>query len=174
MAIDSARLAAADCETGYRGCAGLEDLTGPGRRQAGFTLVKALASAVALVVMATPPADADIGRESGDELLARCEPAMQLLGAADAGELTPEQRAAGLSCIAFVEGFIWGHAWSAWRDRADMYYCPPEEFSARDAVPTVVAYLRREPERRIQRAHLLVFAALSRAWPCTPPLSTAP
>jgi hypothetical protein len=117
---------------------------------------------------------ADIGRESGDELLARCEPALQLLDATAAPGVAPEQREAGLGCIAFVEGFVWGHAWSAWRERTDMYYCPPEGFGAREAVPVIVEYLRREEARRIQRAHLLVFAALSRAWPCTPPPSTAP
>lgn len=127
-----------------------------------------------LVLLGAAPVCADIGRESGDALLARCEPALQLLDAAAAPGLTPEQREAGLGCIAFVEGFIWGHAWSAWRERTDMYYCPPEGFGAGEAVPAVVAYLRQEPGRRIQRAHLLVFAALSRAWPCTPPPSTAP
>jgi hypothetical protein len=133
-----------------------------------------LLGGVAMLASAAAPAWADIGRESGDELLARCEPATRLLAPAGGAELTPEQRDAGLGCIAFVEGFIWGHAWSAWRDRADMYYCPPQQFSSREAVPAIVAYLRREEGRRVQRAHLLVFAALSHAWPCTPPLSTAP
>lgn len=108
---------------------------------------------------------ADIGRESGEALLARCEPALALL----AGEaLEGPQRESAVSCIAFLEGFIWGHGWSAWREDRDMYYCPPEGFSGRQAVPAVVDYLQREAHRRIQPAHLLVFAALSRTWPCTP------
>jgi len=133
-----------------------------------------LAGALALIASTVAgPLHADIGRESGDELLAQCEPALALLESADAA-LTQAQREAGLGCIAFVEGFIWGHAWSAWRERSDMYYCPPDGFGARQAVPAVVAYLRQEQERRVQRAHLLVFAALNRAFPCQAPLSTTP
>ena len=136
--------------------------------------MKALAGVLALLALAAAPANADIGRESGDELLARCEPALRMLDPAQADGLKPGQREAGASCIAFVEGFIWGHAWSAWRERSDMYYCPPAEFGSREAVPAVVAYLRKQEGRRIQRAHLLVFAALSHAWPCLPPPSSAP
>lgn len=135
--------------------------------------MKAFAGALALLALAAAPASADIGRESGDELLARCEPALRMLDPAQADGLEPGRRAAGASCIAFVEGFIWGHAWSAWRERSDMYYCPPAGFGSREAVPAVVAYLRKHESRRIQRAHLLVFAALSHAWPCLPP-SSAP
>lgn len=116
---------------------------------------------------------ASIGRESGDELLARCEPALQIIERGSEASLGPEQREAGISCIAFVDGFIWGHAWSAWRERTDMFYCPPEGFSARQGVPALVGYLREEQYRRIQRAHLLVFAAFNRAYPCVP-LPAAP
>lgn len=108
----------------------------------------------------------DIGRETGEELLERCEPALALLAGDEV--LEDAQRESAVSCIAFLEGFIWGHGWSAWREDQDMYYCPPEGFSGRQAVPAVVDYLRREAHRRIQPAHLLVFAALSRTWPCTP------
>lgn len=132
-------------------------------------MTRATGALLALLLAATAPARADMGRESGDELLARCEPALQILAATGAG-LPPDRREAGQSCIAFLDGFIWGHAWSAWRERTDMFYCPPQGFGAREAVPAVVAYLKQEPARRVQRAHLLVFAALNRAWPCTPPL----
>ena len=108
---------------------------------------------------------ASIGRESGDELLTRCEPALRIIETGGAG-LNAQQREAGISCIAFVDGFIWGHAWSAWRERSDMFYCPPEGFSAREGVPTLVNYLREKEHRRIQRGHLLVFAAFNRAFPC--------
>ncbi|HEY5930564.1 MAG TPA: Rap1a/Tai family immunity protein [Burkholderiales bacterium] len=109
---------------------------------------------------------APIGRESGEELLARCEPALQIIETGSDAGLSPEQREAAISCIAFVDGFIWGHAWSAWREQTDMFYCPPEGFSARQGVPALVKYLRVEQYRRIQRAHLLVFAAFNRAYPC--------
>lgn len=110
-----------------------------------------------------------IGRESGDELLARCEPALRIIEAGSGAELNAQQREAGIACIAFVDGFIWGHAWSAWRERSDMFYCPPEGFSAREGVPVLVNYLREEEHRRIQRGHLLLFAAFNRAFPCMPP-----
>ncbi|HEX7811511.1 MAG TPA: Rap1a/Tai family immunity protein [Burkholderiales bacterium] len=116
---------------------------------------------------------APIGRESGDELLARCEPALRLIEAGNAADLDPAQRDAGISCMAFVDGFIWGHSWSAWRERSDMFYCPPEGFSARQGVPALVEYLREHPHRRIQRAHLLIFAAFNHAFPCVP-LPAAP
>jgi hypothetical protein len=129
--------------------------------QAAPKLAVAATLAAALCAAAAP---LDIGKASGDELLALCEPALPLL---DAGKApAPDPGADAAACIAFVDGFIWGHAWSAWRDRVDMYYCPPEGFGAREGVPAVVKYLREEPGRRIQRAHLLVFAAFNRAWPC--------
>lgn len=112
------------------------------------------------------PAFAEIGKRSGEELLALCEPALLVLEAGGDAALDEKRRQSAASCLAFVDGFIWGHAWSAWRDRADMYYCPPENFSVREGVPAVVDYLRDEKERRVQRAHLLVFAAFNRAWPC--------
>lgn len=123
---------------------------------------------LALPVAATASPLASIGLESGDELLARCEPALQIMGTAGAKDLAAAQREAAVSCIAFVDGFIWGHAWSAWRERSDMFYCPPEGFSAREGVPALVKYLREKEHRRIQRAHLLVFAAFNHAFPCMP------
>jgi len=108
-----------------------------------------------------------LGKETGQRLLARCEPAQELLAGGTAS-LSRDRYADAMSCIGFVEGFIWGHGWAAWRERRDMYYCPPEAASAQDAVPVLVAYLRAHPERLDAPAHVLLFAALSNAWPCTP------
>ena len=129
-------------------------------------LLSALLLLVPIASAANPLPFGGLGKESGEELLARCEPALQIIETGSDAGLSPEQREAAISCIAFVDGFIWGHAWSAWRERADMFYCPPEGFSARQGVPALVTYLRVEQYRRIQRAHLLLFAAFNRAYPC--------
>jgi len=74
-------------------------------------------------------------------------------------------------CLAFVEGFLWGHGWAAWRASRDMYFCLPgaEEgtVSARDVIPAVVAYLKEHPQRLDQPAHLMLFTALSSTFPCS-------
>lgn len=117
---------------------------------------------------AEPLGPGGIGKESGEQLLARCEPALRMIEAGNDDGLSAGERTRATSCIGFVDGFIWGHAWSAWRERADMFYCPPEWFSAREGVPALVNYLRAHPERLIQRAHLLLFAAFNTAYPCQP------
>lgn len=127
------------------------------------------AIAVLAASLCAAAAPLEIGKSSGDELLALCEPALLLLDTGDESALDPARREDAAACIAFVDGFIWGHAWSAWRDRVDMYYCPPEGFGAHAGVPALVKYLREEKDRRLQRAHLLVFAAFNRAWPCPAP-----
>ena len=106
-----------------------------------------------------------LAREDGQRLLAACRHAEQVI----AGEqpVSADERADALLCIGFVEGFVWGHGWKTWRTGDDMYFCPPEGFGYRDAVPSVVTYLEEHPERHIQRAHLLVFSALSSKFPCT-------
>ncbi len=109
-----------------------------------------------------------IGRESGEQLLARCEPALRMIESGSDDGLSAAEGIEAMSCIGFVDGFIWGHAWSAWRERTDMFYCPPELFSAREGVPALVNYLRAHPDRLIQRAHLLLFAAFNSAYPCKP------
>ena len=109
-----------------------------------------------------------IGKESGEQLLARCEPALRMIESGSDAGLSAAEGIEATSCIGFVDGFIWGHAWSAWRERADMFYCPPEPFSAREGVPALVNYLRAHPDRLIQRAHLLLFAAFNSAYPCQP------
>jgi hypothetical protein len=121
-----------------------------------------------MATAAAPLGPGGIGKESGEQLLARCEPALRMIEAGSDAALSTAQRLEAESCIGFVDGFIWGHAWSAWRERADMFFCPPESFSAREGVPALVSYLRAHPERLIQRAHLLLFAAFNSAYPCQP------
>ena len=118
------------------------------------------------VAAAAPLGPGGIGRESGEQLLARCEPALRMIESGSDAALSAVESIEAISCIGFVDGFIWGHAWSAWRERTDMFYCPPELFSAREGVPALMNYLRAHPERLIQRAHLLLFAAFNSAYPC--------
>ena len=109
-----------------------------------------------------------IGKESGEQLLARCEPALRMIEAGSDADLSTAEHIRATSCFGFVDGFIWGHAWSAWRERTDMFYCPPELFSSREGVPALVNYLKAHPSRLIQRAHLVLFAAFSSTYPCQP------
>jgi hypothetical protein len=116
---------------------------------------------------AQEPGGADgLGKEDGARLLARCEPALRVVDLGGTADLDRDQYADAMSCIGFVDGFIWGHGWAAWREKADMWYCPPEHFSHRQAVPVLVAYLRDHPERSHDRAHLLTFLAFTHAYPC--------
>jgi hypothetical protein len=124
--------------------------------------------AIPLTAAAAPLGPGGIGKESGEQLLARCEPALRMIESGSDAGLSAAQSIEATSCIGFVDGFIWGHAWSAWRERTDMFYCPPELFSAREGVPALMNYLRAHPDRLIQRAHLLVFAAFNSAYPCKP------
>jgi hypothetical protein len=105
-----------------------------------------------------------LAREDGTRLLDTCRLATDLMGGA---ELDAAARADATLCIGFVEGFLWGHGWQAWRSGEDMYFCPPEGFGYHQAVPVVVGYLEAHPERLIQQAHLLLFSALSSSYPCT-------
>jgi hypothetical protein len=109
-----------------------------------------------------------IAKEPASRLLERCEFAQQVLETGRRGSLTKAQFALAQSCLAFVDGFIWGHGWAAWRANRDMYYCPPEGFSVAQAVPAVVEYFRAHPERLDSDSHVLIFAALSYAFPCQP------
>jgi hypothetical protein len=127
-------------------------------------LVAALACAPA--APATPAQS--IAKEPGSRLLERCEFARQVLETGKRGNVSKAQYSAAQTCIAFVDGFIWGHGWAVWRTNRDMYYCPPEEFSVAQAVPAVVQYLRAHPERLDTDSHVLIFAALSYAFPCQP------
>jgi hypothetical protein len=129
-------------------------------------LVAVLIMISSAATTADPLGPGGIGKESGEQLLARCEPALRMMEAGGDAGLSAAERIEAMSCIGFVDGFIWGHAWSAWRERTDMFFCPPESFSAREGVPTIVNYLRAHPDRLIQRAHLLLFAAFNSTYPC--------
>jgi len=112
-------------------------------------------------------ADPGMGKEPGSRLLERCRAAQQALAAeASATDKTSERTAQAQSCEAFLDGFIWGNAWASWRERRDMWFCLPEKFSARQAVPAVVDYLEAHPDRLDEDSHLLVFLALTAAYPC--------
>jgi len=121
-----------------------------------------------IATTADPLGPGGIAKESGEQLLARCEPALRMIEAGGDAGLSAAERIEAASCIGFVDGFIWGHAWSAWRERSDMFFCPPELFSAKQGVPALMSYLRAHPARLIQRAHLLLFAAFNSAYPCQP------
>lgn len=128
-----------------------------------------LLTSLPLAAADTTEAGLATGKDPGAVLLERCEPAVRLLDADSRLLLNDAEYADAQFCIGFVEGFIWGHGWAAWREGRDMYYCPPEGFSAREAVPVVVAYLRAHRDRLDADSHLLVFAALNDAYPCRPP-----
>lgn len=127
---------------------------------------------IALAAIAAPlpaaAAETSIGKAPGTELLQRCEPALRLVEARSRRLLTDAEYAQAQSCLGFVDGFVWGHGWAAWRERRDMYYCPPEELTAGQVVPVLVEYLRAHPDRLDASAHVLLFSALSNAYPCQP------
>ena len=119
----------------------------------------------AIFLGAKPLLAADgLAREDGDRLLTTCRFAIDVINGVD---LDPDARADAALCIGFIEGFSWGHGWKSWRTGEDMYFCPPQGFDYRQGVPVVVSYLEAHPERLIQRAHLLLFSALSSKFPCT-------
>jgi len=120
---------------------------------------------LALLFAQAAAAGDGLAREDGERLLATCSDAADVI---NGNNVTMQARVDAALCIGFVEGFLWGHGWEAWRRGEDMYFCPPDGFGYRQAVPIVVEYLEAHPERRIQRAHLLLFSALSSALPCKP------
>ncbi len=131
-------------------------------RWAGFVLLQAAA--------ANALGAGSLGKESGAALLARCEPAVWMIEADSRRFLDDAEYARAQSCLGFVDGFMWGHGWAAWREHRDMYYCPPEELTPTQVVPLLVEYLRAHPDRLDARAHVLLFSALSSTYPCQPPL----
>jgi SAM-dependent methyltransferase len=96
------------------------------------------------------------------------EPMIEHARAAVASSEIIWQQADAQSCIGFVEGFVWGHAWASWREARDMWFCLPPGFSAVQGVPLVAGYLQAHPDRLEEEAHLLVFLALTAAYPCKP------
>jgi len=132
------------------------------------TLTCALATVTALSISLPAPAEDGMGKEPGARLLARCELAQRLADPVEADTLSSNQRADAQTCLAFLEGFVWGHAWASWREGKDMWFCLPQGFSGRQGVPILVDYLQAHPDRLLEDGHLLVFLALTAAYPCKP------
>jgi hypothetical protein len=109
-----------------------------------------------------------IARESGSRLLARCEPAIDFIDPESLETLTRRRYGEAMSCLGFVDGFLYGHGWAAWREHRDMFFCPPQDLAAAEAVRVLVDYLRQHRERLDSPAHVLLFSALSDAYPCDP------
>jgi hypothetical protein len=129
----------------------------------------ALLSAVALAAVASSAqAQTGMGKEPGTRLLSRCEAVGLSAEAGGSAGSGPAREADAQACLAFIEGFVWGHAWASWREARDMWFCLPQGFSGADGVPVVVDYLRAHPDRLEEDAHLLVFLALTAAFPCKP------
>jgi hypothetical protein len=107
-----------------------------------------------------------IGKSPGSQLLELCQAAASRSGEDSAfdRDATANDRV----CIAFIDGFIWGHAWASWREAKDMWFCLPVGFSARQGAKDVVRYLSAHPDRLDEDGHLLVFLALTSAYPCKP------
>ena len=129
------------------------------------------ALAAVLAFGTIPPALAEgggMGKEPGARLLARCESARRLADPAEADGLSSSERADAQTCLAFLEGFVWGNAWASWREAKDMWFCLPQGFAGQQGVPVVVDYLHDHPDRQLEDAHLLVFLALTAAYPCKP------
>ena len=119
-----------------------------------------------LLLAASASAAGDgLAREDGVRLLEACRAAERVRSGDAADE---RARVDAALCIGFVEGFIWGQGWKSWRSGEDMYFCPPQGLQYQDVLPALVTYLENHPERLIQRAHLLLFSALSSIYPCTP------
>ena len=138
-------------------------------RWAGFVLLQAAVASSAFG--GDSLGKESLGKDSGAALLTRCEPAVWMIEADGSSRFLSEaEYAQAQSCLGFVDGFMWGHGWAAWREHRDMYYCPPEELTAARFIPILVEYLRAHPDRLDARAHVLLFSALSSTYPCQPPL----
>jgi hypothetical protein len=126
---------------------------------------RTVACAILLFWLVTGVSAEGLAKENGVRLGEACAAARDQLNGQVLG---PERAADAALCIGFLDGFAWGHGWAAWRKGEDMYFCPPESFSYRQALPAVLDYLAAHPERRLADAHILVFSALSATYPCTP------
>jgi hypothetical protein len=137
----------------------------------GVFMEELAAGLVALTLASATPllAQESMGREPGIRLLTRCEAARLLTqGQRGLAGLSADQLADARACLAFMDGFVWGHAWASWRGAKDMWFCLPEGFSARQGVLLVLDYLEAHPDRLAEETHLLVFLALTAAYPCQP------
>lgn len=106
-----------------------------------------------------------IGKQPGRRLLDLCRTTVSPgAGTNLPGSLLTQGDAR--ACLAFIDGFVWGHAWASWREAKDMWFCLPEGFIAEQGAREVVGYLTAHPERLDENSHLLVFLALTAAYPC--------
>jgi len=105
--------------------------------------------------------ESSMGKQPGKRLLEQCR-------AAEGKDADPLAQADVRTCLAFIDGFIWGHAWASWREAKDMWFCLPEQFRAEEAAKDVARYLAAHPDRLDEDSHLLVFLALTAAYPCKP------
>jgi hypothetical protein len=103
-----------------------------------------------------------MGKLPGKRLLQLCR------AADDKDRVDAVAQADARTCLAFIEGFIWGHAWASWREAKDMWFCLPQEFRVEQTAKDVASYLSAHPDRLDEDSHLLVFLALTAAYPCEP------
>ena len=111
-------------------------------------------------------AQTGVGKEPGSNLLRLCRAAAALPQGSEA--VSPDGQSDARACLAFVDGFVWGHAWASWREAKDMWFCLPQGFVAEQGARDVVSYLTAHPDRLDEDSHLLVFLALTAAYPCRP------
>jgi hypothetical protein len=131
-----------------------------GRGEPGLKLV----TAAACLLLSGPAVAAQAGAGEGS---LGAQPARELLALCGrSGGTTMADTLAAHRCRAFIDGFVWGHGWAAWRGATDMWFCLPQAWTIDDLVPAVIGYLERHPERMDEDTHLLVFTALSQAYPC--------
>jgi hypothetical protein len=124
-----------------------------------YRLRCALAAVLAFGTIPLALAEDGMGKEPGARLLARCESARRLADPGEADRLSWSQRADAQTCMAFLEGFVWGHAWASWREAKDMWFCLPQGFSGQQGVPVVVDYLQAHPDRLLEDAGVLLARA---------------
>ena len=131
------------------------------------------AHALACASLALPLSDglgagmhSGLGKEPGSRLLVLCQAATAPPRGPDG--VNAVSQADARACLAFIDGFAWGHAWASWRESRDMWFCLPEGFSSEQGARDVVSYLQLHPDRLDEDGHLLVFLALTAAYPCTP------
>jgi Rap1a immunity proteins len=107
--------------------------------------------------------DEALGKQPGARLLELCRPVTTMQSENPA--LDESALSNARACTAFIDGFIWGHAWAAWREAKDMWFCLPQGFPAEQGARDVVDYLSAHPDRLDEDSHLLVFLALTAAHP---------
>jgi hypothetical protein len=107
-----------------------------------------------------------LGKQPGSRLLELCRPAVS--GPPASGSPASDEQLRASTCLAFIDGFVWGHAWASWREAKDMWFCLPEGFLPEQGARDVVGYLSAHPDRLDEDSHLLVFLALTAAYPCKP------